>query len=137
MDQPQELDMMTRSQTGSVLWKLAGAEAIQLQADQLINLLKAALHILLLCLIIFGLLMAMILVPMTVILVVLVFVVVVVVLVCSTDLVAFVVLVGPIPILVLISLVYTDLLLLNWIGYQTQQANQQLQNLPGPDGDIL
>ena len=136
MDQPQELDMMTRSQTASVLWKLAGAEAIQLQADQLINLLKAALHILLLCLIIFGLLMAKILVPMTVILVVLVFVVVVVVRVVLI-LVEFVVLVGPIPILVLISLVYTDLLLLNWIGYQTQQANQQLQNLPGPDGDIL
>ena len=135
MDQPQELDMMTRSQTGSVLWKLAGAEAIQLQADQLINLLKAALHILLLCLIIFGLLMAKILVPMTVILVVLVFVVVVVLVVLK--IVAFVVLVGPIPILVLISLVCTDLLLLDWIGYQTQQANQQLQNLPGPDGDIL
>ena len=136
MDQPQELDMMTRSQTGSVLWKLAGAEAIQLQADQLINLLKAALHILLLCLIIFGLLMAMILVPMTVILVVLVFVVVVVVRVVLI-LVEFVVLVGPIPILVLISLGCTDLLLLYWIGYQIQQANQQLQNLPGPDGDIL
>ena len=29
--------MMTRFQTGSVLWKLTGAETIQLQTDQLIN----------------------------------------------------------------------------------------------------
>ena len=110
MEQPH--DMMTRFQTGSVLWRLAGAEAIQLQTDQLINLLKDALQIVV-CLImsLISWLMALILVPMTV-----------VILVISVELTALaMILVGPILLL---------------IGYQTQQANQ-LQNLPGPYGDMM
>ena len=103
--------MMTRFQTGSVLWRLAGAEAIQLQTDQLINLLKDALQIVV-CLImsLFLWLMALILEAMTV---------PVVILVISVELTALaMILVGPILLL---------------IGYQTQQA----QNIPGPYGDMM
>ena len=98
--------MMTRSQTGSVLWKLAGAKAIQLQTNQLINLLKDALQIVV-CLImdlILCSLMALILVP-----------IILVILVIS------------------VVLIFRDsiLVLIDWIGYQTQQAR------PGPDGDMM
>ena len=104
--------MMTRFQTGSVLWKLTGAEAIQLQTDQLINLLKDALQMVV-CLIMSLILwlMALILVPMTV-----------VILVILVELTALaMILVGPI------------FLLIDWLGYQTQQA----QNIPGPYGDMM
>ena len=96
-------------QTGSVLWRLAGAEAIQLQTDQLINLLKAAPLILasifwhlIACLLIF-----------------------IVILVISILVILVVIFVGPI------------LLLIDWkLGnLETQQGNQLA--IPGPDGDMM
>ena len=105
MDQPEELDIM-----------MAGAEAIQLQADQPINFLKDALVLLLLLtmteiLLIFGLLMALIfgslmaliLVLMTVISVVLIF--------------------G-----LLVALILDQIMAL--IGYRNQQFEDQNNSLP-------
>ena len=107
--QPQELDMMTRTQTGSVLWKLSGAEASQLQADQLISLARLIMSYF------FGSLMALFLVLMTAVIFCL----------CIICGLMALILVGPV------------LVLRDWIRYQTQGQANQLQNLPGPDGDVM
>ena len=102
MDQPEELDIM-----------MAGAEAIQLQADQPINFLKDALVLLLLLtmteiLLIFGLLMALIFGSLMALILVLVTVISVV--------------------LIPVALILDQIMAL--IGYRNQQFEDQNNSLP-------